>query len=90
MAFFVAAVCFGGGQELAGMYLSPPLRNVVARITQTAAVFAPSVRLHPSIFASGCWGFDSIARPSRIALNTETELADPAPRLDKPATSFYC
>ena len=81
VAFFVAAVCFGGGQELAAMYLSPPLRNVVARITQTAPVFAPSVRLHPTIFASEYWGFDPIARGSRLAEGTATDLAGPAPQL---------
>lgn len=82
VAFFLAAGCFGAGQELAGTFLPPPVRTVVVRLTQTAAIFAPAMRICPAIFAGACWGFNPIARPSRIVVSTAAELAGPAPRLE--------
>ena len=81
MAFFIAAVGFGCGRELAGMFLPSPARAIIGRLTQTAAIWAAAMRPYPAIYAGAYWGFNPIARPSRIAVSTATELAGPAPRL---------
>ena len=82
VAFFLAAGCFGAGQELAGTFLPPPVRAVIVRLTQTATIHAPPMRICPAIFAGACWGFNPIARPSRIVVSTSAELAGPVPRLE--------
>ena len=81
--FFAASFCFGVGRGLPGLLQHRSLNiGALPRFTQAIALQAPPDANIAALLRGPISGLPLLARPSRTALSTPSDLAGPAPRLE--------
>lgn len=83
IGFFATAFCFGAGRSLPVLLRHHILNaDVIARFTQTIALWSPFLGGIVALLCGPGSKLSLLARPSRTALSTASDLAGSAPRLE--------